>query len=77
MRTALIVAVSIVLVLMSIAIVPLCLVAALMGLSGHLADTSVHENRIVGLEFLGIAALPLIADYVWVCYLLPKIRKSP
>jgi hypothetical protein len=74
---AAIAAISIVLISVSFAVLPPCLIMAAAGLSGGLADAGLHYNRVVGLQMFGVAVAILIVDGAWVFYLLPKDPKGP
>lgn len=47
-----------------ITVIPLSFMAAMLGLQGHLSDTSEHENRLQGVMFLVIVLVTLSCNVV-------------
>jgi hypothetical protein len=73
----LLVAVSLPFVITSATVGPICLYLGVIGLSGHLTDTSRRENTITGLAMLAIATVAFLVSALWFKYGLPMLRKWP
>lgn len=74
LRTLLAQTISLALVVASLIALPISLFLSYCGITGGLSDTSVWENRLVGLCFLAIAVGIVLMDGVWLCYLRSKSR---